>query len=410
MYDIRVDLCSLFEYNGYIKNIIMIISSQNVGDSMNKLTKKSIAIIVLCVMVLNLGSCAPAENPSDKIEAVRATVIEIEKYGHAVLDITTADFADGGYEFGDIVCVRFDSYEADMPFFDGYYSNPGTVMLRGMSPEENIAVCINYGDFSAETGIAPGDIVEITMAEKAGMLALQELCSLKYGNDRADYSDDVTFANFRAVTIGRIGNGKLYRTASPINNQHGRASYANDLIASVDVATVLNLADSIEDIEAYCEAEDFDSEYYRDLYEAGNVMALDLTANFFSDKFAHSIADGLSFLAHSAPPYCVHCLEGKDRAGFTVMLLAALMGAELEEIIDDYMLSFYNYYGIDQETEPERYEAVLNNNLLAMLYHVTGVKTYEELAQADLESAATEYLLDAGMTGDDILTLKNNLS
>jgi hypothetical protein len=140
------------------------------------------------------------------------------------------------------------------------------------------------------------------MAEKAGMLALQELCSLKYGNDRADYSDDVTFANFRAVTIGRIGNGKLYRTASPINNQHGRASYANDLIASVDVATVLNLADSIEDIEAYCEAEDFDSEYYRTLYEAGNVMALDLSSNFFSDKFACSIADGFSFLAHSEPP------------------------------------------------------------------------------------------------------------
>lgn len=150
--------------------------------------------------------------------------------------------------------------------------------------------------------------------------------------------------------------------------------------------------------------------YYRDLYEAGNVMALDLTANFYSDEFARSVADGLSFLAHSEPPYCVHCTEGKDRAGFTIMLLAALMGAELDEIIDDYMLSFYNYYGIDKKTEPERYEAVLNNNLLAMLYHVTGVNTYEELVQSDLESAATKYLLDAGMAENDILTLKENLT
>ena len=74
-----------------------------------------------------------------------------------------------------------------------------------------------------------------------------------------------------------------------------------------------------------------------------------------------------------------------------------------------YHLSFYNYYGIDKETEPERYEAVLNNNLLAILYHVMGVKTYEELSQVDLESAAMKYLLGAGMTENDILTLKNNL-
>ena len=86
------------------------------------------------------------------------------------------------------------------------------------------------------------------------------------------------------------------------------------------------------------------------------------------------------------------------------------MGSELEEVIDDYMLSFYNYYGIDKETEPERYEAVLNNNLLAMLYHVAGVNTYEELVQSDLESAATKYLFDAGMTENDILTLKENLT
>ena len=139
-------------------------------------------------------------------------------------------------------------------------------------------------------------------------------------------------------------------------------------------------------------------------------MALDLSSNFFSDKFACSIADGFSFLAHSEPPYCVHCTECKDRAGFAIMLLAALMGAELEEIVDDYMLSFYNYYGITQETEPERYEVVLNTNLYAMLYHVTGVNSYEELTQVDLESAVTKYLLGAGMYEDDILTLKTKLS
>ena len=282
-------------------------------------------------------------------------------------------------------------------------------MLRGLKPEENIAICINYGDFSKETGIAIGDTVEITLTEKAGMLANQELCSLKYSNDRADYTDDAAFANFRAVTVGSIGSGKLYRSASPIDNMYGRAGYANDLIEAAGVVTVLNLADSAEDIAEFCAAEDFDSEYYLSLYESGKVKALDLTANFFSDEFAGSLAEGLSFLAQNEPPYSIHCLEGKDRAGFTVMLLEALMGAELQEIIDDYMLSFYNYYGISKDMEPERYSAVLDNNLMAMLFHVTGADSMEALAEINLESAVTDYLMDNGMTENDIVLLKEKL-
>lgn len=377
---------------------------------MRKLIRNYVSIFVVCVMLFGLSACDPAESSTDQVETVTASVIEIEKYGHAVLDITTADFIDIGYELGDVVSVQFGSFELEIPFYDGYYSNPGSVMLRGLAPEKNIAICINYGDLSEKTGIALGDTVKISMAKKAAMLAYQELCALKYSNDRADYNDDASFANFRAVTVGAIGDGKLYRSASPINNKHGRASYANAFIEAAGVSTVVNLADSAEDIAEYIAAEDFNSEYYLGLYESGKVITLDMSGDFYSDEFSTSIADGLIFLAQNNPPYSIHCTEGKDRAGFTAMLLGALMGAELQEIVDDYMLSFYNYYGITQEAEPERYEAVLNTNLYVMLYHITGVNSYEELTQVDLESVATKYLLDAGMSEDDILTLKAKLS
>jgi hypothetical protein len=361
-------------------------------------------------MLIGLSACTKTDNSTDEIKSIQATVIEIEKYGHAVLDITTADFIDRGYNLGDVVSVQFGSFESEIPFYDGYYCNPGSVMLRGLAPEKNIAICINYGDLSQETGIAIGDTVEISMVKKAGMLVYQELCALKYSNDRADYSDDVTFANFRAVTVGAIGDGKLYRSASPINNSHSRAVYANAFIEAAGVSTIVNLADSDEDIAEYIAAEDFNSEYYHRLYKDGKVIALDMNANFRSDAFAASVAKGLIFLAQNDPPYSIHCTEGKDRTGFTAMLLEALMGAELQEIVDDYMLSFYNYYGITQEAEPERYEVVLHTNLYAILYHVTGVNSYEELTQVDLESAVTKYLLKAGMTENDILTLKTKLS
>ena len=376
---------------------------------MEKAIRRGIAILFVCIMALQLSSCNKTECDTQKSSTLQATVIEIEKYGHAVLDITTADFMKGGYNLGDIVCVRFGACEYTMPFFDGYYSNPGNLLLRGSAPEDYIAVCINYGDFSDTNDVEVGDSAEITMVKKAGMRNIQELYELQYSSNRDDYSDDASFANFRSVTAGRIGNGKLYRTASPINNENGRADYADNLIESVGVITVLNLADSDKDIEGYLADSECDSEYYRHLYETGSVIAIDLTGNFYSEEFASSVAKGLTFLARNEAPYCIHCTEGKDRAGFTAMLLEALMGATLDEIISDYMISFYNYYGIDKEHEPERYQAVLDINLMEMLFHITGAESVEQLEQINLETAVTAYLIEAGMSQEDIVMLKQKL-
>ena len=103
------------------------------------------------------------------------------------------------------------------------------------------------------------------------------------------------------------------------------------------------------------------------------------------------------------------CCEGKDRAGFIAMLLEALMGATLEEIIYDYMLTFYNYYGINKDKEPERYQAILDINLLEMIRHISGVNSIEELEHINLEDAVTAYLLNAGMSQKDIVALKEKL-
>ena len=376
---------------------------------MKKIIRNCLSIIIVCVMALQLISCDTTEREDDKLKTVSATVVEIEKYGHAVLNVTTKDFMSVGYELGDVVLISLESGEYTMPFYDGYYSNPGNLLLRGTNQEDNIAICINYGDFSAINNVNIGDRVKINIFEKAGMRAIQELYALQYSNDLNDYPNTATFTNFRAVTAGRIKEGKLYRTASPINNENGRANFANNFIESVGVATVLNLSDSYQDVEKYLANTNCDSEYYRNLYANGKVIAVDLTGTFYSDEFAYSVVEGLNFLAKNEPPYCIHCTEGKDRTGFTAMILEALLGATLDEIIDDYMLSFYNYYGINKDKEPKRYQAVLNVNLMEMLSHVTG-ESVERLYDINLETSITSYLIGVGMAQNDILTLKEKLS
>ena len=240
---------------------------------MKKNIKCCIAILIICVMTLQLISCTTEHN-NNEAKLVQTTVIAIEKYGHAVLDVTTADFIAAGYDLGDVVCISFENCEYIMPFYDGYYSNPGSLLLRGTNLKEHIAVCINYGDFSKANNVNVGDTAKITMSKKGGMRSIQELYSLQYSNNPNDFSDAETFANFRPITAGRIENGKLYRTSSPINNEIARADYADNFIESVGIATVLNLADSYADIEEYLVTTTSASVYYRYLYSTGKCLLL----------------------------------------------------------------------------------------------------------------------------------------
>jgi len=364
--------------------------------------KKLISLLLCCMMAL---SFACAEAPA----AVTGKVTEIEKYGHALLDVKIADFLAAGFTLGDVVTVTAGTYNDDMPFFDGYYVDKGAYMVRAYPGHEYIAVCINYGKFAETAGIGVGDSVTIALKEKAGALDVQVMNSLVYTNERADYATDEVFANFRMVKSGQIGEGKLYRTASPINNENNRAAIANALVEAAGVKSVMNMGDTDDEIAAYAAAADFNSAYYKGLYDNGSVIALGMPVNYSSDEFAQGVVKGLTFLAGKEAPYLVHCTEGKDRAGFTSMLLAALMGATQEEIVADYMLSYVNYYGIDPVAEADKYNMIAEKNVMDMLRTVCGAEKGAALNDADIAAAAEAYLTKHGMAADAIAALKANL-
>ena len=234
--------------------------------------------------------------------------------------------------------------------------------------------------------------------------------SLVYTNDRADYESDEVFANFREVTTTGIGAGKLYRSASPVDNTFNRAATANALAEAAGIKTVMNLANNEEELAAYAAEEGFASDYYMSLYNNGNVILLASPINFTSDEFAQNIVKGLTFLAQHETPYLVHCTEGKDRAGFTSMILEALAGASEDEIIQDYMQSYVNYYHIDPEKDGEKYDMIAVKNIVEMLKTVTGLSTEEIVSEdIDLAAAAETYLTSHGMAAEDVAALREKL-
>ncbi len=364
---------------------------------------KKLLSLMVCIALLLCALPAFAEEIS-----VTGKVTEVEKYGHALLDVTIEDFTKLGFELGDVVTVKAGTFEGDMPYFNGYYVEKGEYMLRAYPGHTCIAVCINYGKFAETAGIGVGDEVTVSLKQKAGALTVQEINNLVYTDAREDYESDEVFANFREVTLGGIAAGRFYRSASAIKNEHNRAGYADRFAEAAGVNAVMNMGDTEEELAALLQAEDFESPYYKSLCEGGKVIALGMPVNFSSDEFAEGIVKGLTFLSENEAPYLVHCTEGKDRAGFAVMLVEALMGASKEEIVKDYMLSYVNYYGVEEGSE--KYDMIAEKNIMEMFRTVAGLEKGASLEGVDLAEAAQAYLLGHGMAAEALEALKTKLS
>ena len=188
----------------------------------------------------------------------------------------------------------------------------------------------------------------------------------------------------------------LYRSSSPINPALGRNTYADKAAENAGIMTIVNLADSSNTYEGTEES----------YYSTCQVVYVNLGMDFLSEATLNGIAEGMRYIINNNGPYLIHCNEGKDRAGFISALLECLMGATLDEIIDDYMLTYYNYYGVEEGSE--KYDAIVKNNLIKVLNATFKV---DDIYKANLAAEAAAFLTeDAGLTADEVTALKAKLT
>ena len=86
------------------------------------------------------------------------------------------------------------------------------------------------------------------------------------------------------------------------------------------------------------------------------------------------------------------------------------MGASYDEMCQDYMTTYYNYYGITKEGSPEKYEAVVSLYFDSFMSYLYGSEDKEVLKSADYSEAARNYLTEAGLTSEEIDKLVTYLS
>ena len=371
---------------------------------------KTLAVIMTLVMIMTVFSaCTKKESALTTSEI---GVVRDEEFGNIYIELSIEDFNALGFAFGDSLNISFDNGKTfeDVPYYSGYYVPVGEMLACGYPGYPHVVIAENYGPGTWDKfEMTDESKVTITLNEKGKYAEREELFGLTYSDDRNDFDSDIIFANFREVEGGNIKAKTVYRSASPCDNQHNRAKYANKFCEEYGIKFVLNLSDNEEKYTSYVEAEDFESEYYDSLYSDGNVLLLAMNANYRSDDFAKTISKALFAMSQHKAPCLIHCVEGKDRTGFVCALILALAGADAQEIIDDYMITYDNYYGVNKETKPEKYEAILDN-VYDFMYCLCDAEKGADIKKLDLKAGAESYLKRGGLTDDQIKAVEGFLS
>ena len=224
--------------------------------------------------------------------------------------------------------------------------------------------------------------------------------SKRMSKDRADYVylSDKEFANFREINTTGIAKGKLYRSSSPVKAWGNRNIIADNAARKAGIKTFINLSDSDNSMKKLT---GFNETYY----STQKYIGLKMNTKFMSKEFQNGVARGIKFMAMNEPPYLIHCDLGKDRAGLFSAVIECLMGADSNEVVDDFLVSFYNYFGI--ESHSRDYDYVADNEIRPFLAAMFGVK---DIAKVNLKDAAERYALKIGVSAEEIKTLREKLN
>lgn len=387
-----------------------------------------VSLVVLSVVLMLTGCQKATVNETGETASVTnirsensaagiltVAIKEISKHGNVILDTTFDEMKSHDMDVGDVITVTAADAEFDLPVGTSYTDVDSGEMICRFDMEDNeVAIAVNMGSFATEAGIGEKQTVEedpgykwdmritelrLKLKEKAGYLDVYNARNLSRTDVRSDYAalSDEAFANFRVVAVTGMKENILYRSSTPIEPAIGRNEYAMAAMEKAGVKAVINLDDSADVMTGY--------ETYPDSYYSRcKIINPEMSYDFGTEKFAEKVKESVLFIIENDGPYLIHCKEGKDRTGILCAILESFVGASAEDVMTDYMITYDNFYNV--KPGDTAYDIILRDNLvktLCVLYQIDDIET------ADLREKATEYLLSAGLTDEQLSQLSEKL-
>ncbi len=345
------------------------------------------------------------------------------------LKIKHEDMKNHGFEYGDIVELTFTKPNCEtkkmiVPYVTNYNEagTYGPCLCDYEAKGYTLTVATGFQTANiAESDYYADGTCEIKIKQKGGYKKKRELVNVttKLTYDQCG-KDNMKFANCRDVAV--VGNiyehikyGTLFRGSSPIAESKNKDRYivADNYLKyhQIDQDISLSLSpDSLYTIYygkitpegKVIPAETNVGPYAKALYEdqpITKMYTVSLGSDFFhNERGGKGMMEMYSYIANSndtEKSFYIHCNEGKDRTGFAIMILEALCGCELQDIVDDYMLTFNNYYNINNidASTKEKYDCMANLTCYRNIYSFmlagddklkTGTDIYNKLGEIDM--------------------------
>ncbi|MBQ3459360.1 MAG: tyrosine-protein phosphatase [Solobacterium sp.] len=363
----------------------------------------------VCLIALAFTVCG-CRNESSSMDLKNCPIEHEREFGGIYIKITIADFLDLGYHFGDCVRLEFSNGYVieELPFYSGYYVPEKEELLVGYPGYPYIKAAINNGDdLWLTAGLKESDTVSITLVDAGRYGAIQEARDMQSDDIRENYESDEIFANFRPIRGGSLKENLIYRASSPVDDTYNRASYADRLSEKNGIRLIVNLSDSEETLADRMDSVS-PSEYLQNLYDQKLILLPGINTQYGSTELKTRLASVLLEMCSHEGPYLIHCALGKDRTGFVCALLEMLAGASYQEILDDYMLTYHNFYHVTSDGTPAKYQTVVSETFIPLIHYIVDADV--DLTSADLVPYAEAYLRAGGLSDAQVQFIKNTIT
>ena len=366
---------------------------------MKKFDQKLLACSVLTLFLTGCKAKETAVPPSAKPAegpAVTATVLEVDEFGDAILDIKKSDLT---YSYGDSLKLDFSSgYSPDnVAFFPYFYGGTGQVVIVTIG--DTISVAGIDHNFCREHDVAAGDTVAIRLDQAGEFSELLKAYDLPSPSVQREDQTAEQFRNARPVVAGTITEGILYRGGTPFKENYTRSDLMADYIQEKGIQTIVSLseasAENLTDINLH--------ENIRSMINNGQVIFIPFGAAYDDPENMVQLGIGLREMMHRESPYLIQCTLGKDQSGIIVAMLESLCGASPQEVMYDYMLSFENLHGLELDPQSRPYQLYRDQFLERLGQMGFPVSTFSD---ENLEPHARSYLKNCGLSEEEIDALR----
>ena len=138
----------------------------------------------------------------------------------------------------------------------------------------------------------------------------------------------------------------------------------------------------------------------------GSPLYVSMDNGVNASEYQVAMRDNLKVLANKDNyPLAFHCAVGRDRTGTLAFTLYLLLGVKVEQIKQDYAVSFFSRACNGEEVDVDAYVATMENLFKYFYFYKGGAQSND----IDIYQRAENYCLHIGLSKDEIDSIRNIL-